>query len=84
MGDWGQVAVMPEAGVAGYRVRMALSAAGGHIEAHLTGTARVGFCTFGFASTSTPSATEGEARPWVLMQATRAGLVGSMSISSVD
>jgi putative alpha-1,2-mannosidase len=56
----------------------------GHVAAVpvLGGPSTGGFCTFGSASTSTLSATEGEARPWV--QATRAGLVASMSISSAD
>jgi len=67
------------AGAAGYRVRMRLplsGGSGGRIDAHLTGTSRVGFCSFGFA-------TDGDIRPWVLAQATRAGFIGSVSIDAV-
>jgi len=66
------------AGAAGYRVRMSLAGSGGQIDAHLTGTSRVGFCTFGFATTERDDGRD--ARPWVLVQATRAGFVGSVSI----
>jgi predicted alpha-1,2-mannosidase len=65
------------AGAAGYRVRMTLPSSdgqsGGHVDAHLTGTSRVGFCSFTFAP-------DGDASPWVLVQATRVGFVGSVAV----
>lgn len=69
------------AGAAGYRVRMGLGGAGwsgGHVDAHLTGTSRVGFCTFDF---TTPEGDDAlDTQRWILVQATRVGFVGSVWI----
>ena len=73
-----------QAGAASYRVRMRTADAS--IDAALTGTSRVGFCSFAFAADRS-AGTDGPAASavasvdrWVLVQATRAGFDGAVSI----